>query len=196
MTLTHGFWIADSEVTQQLYQVVMGENPSAFRGPLLPVESLSFDRAQAFARTLAGLAGAPARLPTEAEWEYACRAGQEGDYAVPPAEASWSRENSASTTHPVKLLHPNRWGLYDMEGNVLEWCLDTYGPYPHEAASDPCATGGIFQVARGGAWSLPATDSRSASRHHFEPVARLFFLGARLVIDDQAGRTPAGAAAH
>ena len=186
VTISRGFYLGESAVTQQCYREVMEENPSRFRGAQLPVDSLSWDRCQEFITAISQVSGARLRLPTEAEWEYACRAGTTGAYAVPPQDGSWSREVSATTTHPVKELIPNRWGLYDMEGNVLEWCQDTYAPYPREALTDPCAQGGIFHVARGGAWSLPAQACRCAARQHFESVAHLFFLGARLAIDASA----------
>jgi formylglycine-generating enzyme required for sulfatase activity len=177
VTLHHGFWLGDTEVTQQLYESVAGSNPSTFKGPALPVESVSWEDAQAFLQRLnAVLPSATMRLPTEAEWEYAARAG--GGSST-PAQA-WSARSSSSQTHPVGTLPPNSWGLHDLLGNVMEWCQDYYMPYPTGAVADPVGWQGINRVARGGAWTMTETDLRIAARTKYLPVTRFFFLGFRI----------------
>ncbi|HMW19610.1 MAG TPA: formylglycine-generating enzyme family protein [Nitrosomonas sp.] len=177
VTLTQGFWLADSVCTQALWQAVMGgDNPAHFRdSPNHPVEQVSWNDVQQFIQTLnAQFPDIQARLPTEAEWEYACRAGTttpfsfggnitseqvnyHGEYPYAGAEKGRYREK----TVPVKSLPPNPWGLYEMHGNVLEWCGDWYGTYPAEAVVDPIGpVTGQGRVLRGGAWGGP--DLRSS----------------------------------
>ena len=127
VTLTTGFWMAESETTQALWKAVVGENPSRFNGDDQPVEQVSWHRVQSFLKALnERVPGLDAKLPTEAQWEYACRAGTtEATYGV-RKKVAWFDQNSGSKPHPVKRKQPNRWGLYDMLGNVWEWCED-YG---------------------------------------------------------------------
>jgi hypothetical protein len=177
VTLRHGFWLGDTPVAQRLYEAVVGRNPSAFRAPELPVESISWDDAQAFLQHInALLPSASLRLPTEAEWEYAARAGGAGV----PAVAGGSAPGARTQTHAVGSSPANAWGLHDMLGNVLEWCQDFYMPYPAEAADDPIGWQGINRVARGGAWSMADADLRLAARTKYLPVTRFFFLGLRI----------------
>ncbi len=178
-TISHGFWLAEDETPQALYQAVMGANPSFFRGDDLPIENVTWDEAQAFTRHAnAGLSQPLLRLPTEAEWEYACRAGnaQEG------AAVGWFAETSGNRTHPVGTQPANEWGLRDLRGNVLEWCQDHYGPYPSGAATDPLGWDGIGRIARGGAWGQSAQEARIALRTRYLAIAHFSFLGFRVAI--------------
>lgn len=179
VTLNQAYWIGDSEVTQELWKAVMGANPSIKHGTDLPVENVSWQDCQQFTqRVNARLSGVVFRLPTEAEWEYARRAGGKTD------SGAWTDLNAQGTTHPVRGLEPNAWGLYDMSGNVLEWCQDLYGPYPTKAVTDPVGWTGIKRVARGGAWSMPPSEARPAARAKYLPVVTFFFLGLRLAVND------------
>ncbi len=166
VTLTKAFYLGKYEVTQAQWEKVMGYNPSLFKsvGPQAPVDTVSWDDCQAFCQK----AGGGLRLPTEAEWEYACRAGTDGPYAGELAEMGWHLGNSAGTTHPVGAKKPNAWGLYDLHGNVREWCQDFYSlEYVDEAATDPTGpvkSSGYGQVVRGGGWASYAFFCRSAAR--------------------------------
>src|SRR6185295_12837821 len=124
--ITRQFEIGKYEVTQEQWQAVMGDNPSNFKGANLPVEKVSWNDAQDFLLKLNARDGYTYRLPTEAEWEYACRAGSMGDFAGELDDVAWYDKNSGSKTHPVGQKRPNVWGLYDMHGNVSEWCSDWY----------------------------------------------------------------------
>jgi len=195
VTLTQGFWMGKYEVTQAQWQAVMGSNPSYFTGDMSrPVESISWDditQPNGFLDKLnQANPGLTFRLPTEAEWEYACRAGtttrfywgddpsysQIGTYA-------WYYDNSGDTTHPVGQKTPNAWGLYDMSGNVWEWCQDWYGSYAAGAVSDPQGPStGTFRVLRGGCWNYVVRFCRSAPRLSYSPDSRSFVSGVRLCV--------------
>jgi formylglycine-generating enzyme required for sulfatase activity len=188
VTLTQGFWLSDHEVTQSEYQSVMGINPSFFKGDLnRPVETVSWEDAVRYCQRLtereraAGLITAREayRLPTEAEWEYAARAGtREARHGELDAIAWWFG-NSGNQTRPVKQKAPNAWGLYDMIGNVWEWCSDWYGAYPTGNVTDPMgASSGSDRVDRGGGWGSGTERVRSAYRDGDDPGAR-FTLGFR-----------------
>jgi formylglycine-generating enzyme required for sulfatase activity len=198
VTLTRGFFLGRYEVTQGEYLAVMGSNPSYFTGDTnRPVERVSWHDATNYCARLTAqerLAGRlPAgwayRLPTEAEWEYACRAGTTNRfyYGDDPgytqlANYAWYSANSGSTTHPVGGKLPNRWGLYDMAGNVWEWCSDWYGAYPGGSVTDPQGpASGSNRVVRGGSWSFNAFHCRSASRYG-DPASRGFDIGFRVVL--------------
>jgi formylglycine-generating enzyme required for sulfatase activity len=135
VTLTRPFWLGRTEATQAQWQEVMGNSPSYFKGADLPVEQMSWDNAMEFCRKLTERERAVGRLPkgyaytlpTEAQWEYACRAGTTGDYAGNLDALAWYEKNSGHTTHVVGTKRPNAWGLYDMHGNVMEWCRDSSG---------------------------------------------------------------------
>jgi len=177
VTLTKGFWMAKTEVTQKQWKSVMGNNPSRFKGDDLPVENVSWNDCQEFCQKT-GL-----RLPTEAEWEYACRAGSTGEYAGTGNldEMGWYEDNSDYETHPVGTKKPNAWGLCDMHGNVFEWCADWKGDYPNGAVTDPeGASSGWSRVRRGGGWHDDAGICRSAFRGiNFNPSYPNFVLGFR-----------------
>ncbi|MEO2033591.1 MAG: formylglycine-generating enzyme family protein, partial [Planctomycetaceae bacterium] len=164
-----------------------------FKDARNPVEQVSWDDAVEFCRKLSSRAeeksaGWVYRLPTEAEWEYACRAGTTtaysfGDSEFELGEYAWFRENSNGTTHPVGEKRPNGWGLYDMHGNVWEWCQDWYADYPSGALRHPMGPStGSYRVFRGGSWNFPARYCRSAFRFLHTPVNRYNFLGFRLVL--------------
>jgi formylglycine-generating enzyme required for sulfatase activity len=175
------------EVTQTQWQSVMGNNPSNFKdcGGNCPVEEVSWDDAQNFINKLnESNDGFRYRLPTEAEWEYACRAGTTGDYAGNLSEMAWYDENSGNKTHAVGGKQSNAWGLADMHGNVYEWCQDWYHATYYGAPTDGSAwlSGGElkYRVVRGGSWHS-STQLRSAFRGNFTPDFRDSWHGFRLV---------------
>jgi formylglycine-generating enzyme required for sulfatase activity len=187
--ITKPSYMAATEVTQEQYEAVMGANRSDFKGAKNPVECVSWDEAAEFCRRLSERTGRTVRLPTEAEWEYACRAGSTaafcfGDYESGLGEYAWYASNSDSSSHPVGQKRANAWGLYDMHGNVEEWCADWYGPYGAGSAVDPCGPdSGKFRVLRGGAWDDSPRQCRSAYRDWLTPDFRLDGLGFRVVVD-------------
>jgi formylglycine-generating enzyme required for sulfatase activity len=182
-----------TEVTQGQWKRVMGNNPSNFKncGDNCPVEQVSWNDVQGFINKLNSKEGHNRyRLPTEAEWEYACRAGSSGPYANDNSLDSmgWYDGNSGSKTHTVAQKKANAWGLYDIHGNVWEWCQDCYGEYPSGAVTDPEGpSSGSNRVVRGGRWDVSARDCRSADRSWDDPGNRGSALGFRLVCL-QAGR--------
>lgn len=186
VTLTRGFWLGEAPVTQALWGAVMGENPSHFDGPNLPVEQVSWDDCQRLcARLQRIIPGLNARLPTEAEWEYACRAGTiTTTYAGQDSELdaiAWWSGNSQQQTHIVKQKTPNAWGLYDTLGNVWEWCSDSMHTYIGEPAIDPIgAANGALRVYRGGGWYDDARVVHAASRVSKHTGSRYHNLGCRL----------------
>ena len=192
VSITKPFYLGVTEVTQEQYQKVMGTNPSKFKGPQNPVEQVNWNDALEFCRKLSAMpaektAGHEYRLPTEAEWEYACRSGTTTAYGF-GADASrlgdygWFEGNSDSKTHPVGEKKPNAWGLYDMHSNVAEWCQDRYGVYPGGSATDPTgATSGSDRVIRGGCWFYGAGYCRSALRIRHSPGGRISILGFRVL---------------
>ena len=170
VTITKPFYLGKYEVTQEQWETVMGSNPSNFKGPKLPVERVSWSECRDFVDKLKEtVPGHEFRLPTEAQWEYACRAGSAGDYCFGDGdknlgEYAWYSSNAGSQTHPVGEKKPNAWGLYDMHGNVWEWCSDAYGPYSGEAVSDPAGATSGSHVLRGGSWGGEPGRLRSAHR--------------------------------
>ena len=165
--ISRGFWLGKHEVTQSEWQAVMGTNPSSFSGcGRCPVERVSWDDAQGFIRQLNGRAGGSRyRLPTEAEWEYAARAGTSGDRYGNLDAIAWYGDNSGNRTQPVGRKAPNAWGLHDMLGNVREWVQDWYGDYPGGSATDPRGPGsGSIRVLRGGSWDDSAGYCRASYR--------------------------------
>jgi formylglycine-generating enzyme required for sulfatase activity len=192
VTLTKPFEIAVYELTQEQASKVTKVNPSKFKGPQNPVEQVSWTEAVAFCRMLSELpaeksAGYVYRLPTEAEWEYACRAGTTTTYSFGDSESElgdygWYDKNSGDTTHPVGGKKPNGWGLYDMHGNVWEWCQDWYGSYPSGSTTDPTgAASGSTRVNRGGSWLHYSGYCHSAYRSRDAPDYRHYSLGFRVL---------------
>ncbi|MBU1665848.1 MAG: formylglycine-generating enzyme family protein [Gammaproteobacteria bacterium] len=174
VTLTKGYWLADTTVTQALWEAVMGENPSDFKGANRPVEKVNWNDAQAFISKMNGMkAELRLCLPTEAQWEYACRAGTTTRYAFGDELTKEQANFNASGTVEVASYFPNDWGLHEMHGNVWEWCQDWYGSYPAQPVVDPQgAESGAGRVLRGGSWILNGGSCRSASRHRFDPASR------------------------
>lgn len=199
VTISMGFWVGKHEITQGEYQAVLETNPSAFtRDNRLPVETVSWIEATNYCakltehERLAGRlpAGYEYRLPTEAEWEYACRAGTSTRFSYgddPTYEQlenyAWYSVNSGGETHRVGSKRPNAWGLCDTHGNVWEWCLDWEAPYPGGRVTDPqWPAAGIYRAVRGGGWDLDGSASRSAFRHGFYPAHKQSYLGFRVVL--------------
>ncbi|MDY6838653.1 MAG: formylglycine-generating enzyme family protein [Thermodesulfobacteriota bacterium] len=197
VTLTKGFYCQTTEVTQGQWFEVMGNNPSHFQdcGDNCPVEFVSWNDCQEFIKQLNGLEGGNKyRLPTEAEWEYACRAGSQRAFAFgnimetgcghdPHLDAvGWYCGNSGKKPHPVARKRPNAFGLYDMHGNMWEWCQDWYDSYPSGPVTDPRGPpSGSGRVLRGGGWHEDAEDCRSAIRVGRFPESKAGTLGFRLV---------------
>jgi formylglycine-generating enzyme required for sulfatase activity len=204
VTISKDYYLGVYEVTQAQYEKVMGKNPSSFpvakvgnENADLPVENVSWNDAVEFCKKLSDLpeekkAGREYRLPTEAEWEYGCRAGSKTAYAFDDEEGllpeyGWFNRKSSGRTHTVGLLEPNAWGLYDMHGNVWEWCSDRYGDYPKGAVSDPSGPKeGSYRVIRGGCWGSDAAICRSAIRYWFVPSFRSGY-GFRVALSSQPG---------
>jgi formylglycine-generating enzyme required for sulfatase activity len=203
VTLTKGFYMGKFEVTQAQYLAVIGSNPSFFQtppDPSRPVETVSWNNAVAYcaALTLSERAAGRCpvdwayRLPTEAEWEYACRAGTTTrfSYGEDPgytllANYAWYNGNSGNTTHSVGQKAPNPWGLYDMHGNVFEWCQDSWdgsSNYPGGSTTDPLVTTGSYRVLRGGYWRYFASIARCASRNGGNPGGAPYDRGFRAVL--------------
>lgn len=159
VTLTRGFWIGQTPVTQAAYGKVTGSNPSAYHGAQLPVEEVSWDDAKAYCRRV------KMRLPTEAEWEYAARGGTtEARYGA-IKDIAWYNNNAASATHVVAQKQLNAFGVYDMLGNVREWVGDWYGPYDATHVIDPKGPRTAeFRVGRGGSWYDSPQIARASSR--------------------------------
>jgi formylglycine-generating enzyme required for sulfatase activity len=194
--LTTGYWLGESDVTQEQWQVVMGSNPSAFVRDNLPVQDVSWHDAVEFCQRLTQRERAAAHLlpgmeyclPTEAQWEYACRAGTTGDYAGNLDAMAWYDLYIEEGPHVVKTKRPNAWGLYDMHGNVSEWCSDWYGNYSAGTQVDPTGpSNGADRVTRGGAWDYTGKDCRSASRYKTTPEGSRNELGFRLAAVPSSG---------
>jgi formylglycine-generating enzyme required for sulfatase activity len=188
VVLTRGFFLAETECTQGQWEAVMGGNPSDFKGTQRPVETVSWEEAVEYCRKLTAKQHAEGiladgwewRLPTEAEWEYAARAGTIGARYGKLETIAWYQKNLESQTHPVSQKTANAWGLYDMIGNVWEWCSDWYGEYPTGSVTDPTGpSSGSGRVFRGGGWNVGAGDARSAVRYGRGPGFRSLFLGFR-----------------
>jgi formylglycine-generating enzyme required for sulfatase activity len=182
VTIRTGFWLFATPCCQDLWEAVLGAkaNESRFRGPRRPVESVTWEAAVSFAESLSALVpGLSLRLPREAEWEYACRAGTTGARYGELEKVAWHDGNSADETHDVGLLAANPWGLFDMLGNVWEWCVDGPRDYSREPATDPVGSSGAGRVIRGGSCHYPARLARAAYRGWRAPVSRLDYLGFR-----------------
>ena len=190
VTLTNDYYIGKYEVTQALWQAVMGNNPSYFKGDNLPVEKVSWDDCQEFISKLNRLTGKTFRLPTEAEWEYAARGGKKSrgyQYSGSSniSDVAWYEDNSGSKTHAVGSKQANELGIYDMTGNVWEWCHDWYGKYSSSSQTNPTgATSGSGRVFRGGSWIGTARCCRSSFRISGTPGYRSNDLGLRLILSE------------
>ena len=189
VTLTKGFWLGKYEVTQAQWQSVMGSNPSRFKGDNRPVETVSWDDCQQFIRKLNTAMGGLARMPTEAEWEYACRAGTTGAVAGSGliSNMAWYDSNSGNQSHEVGRHGANDWGFYDMHGNVLEWCADWFSnsdEVPAHVVDPKGPPSGSFRILRGGCWFYYERDCRSAYRLKRDPSIRNSIFGLRLAFND------------
>ena len=185
------YHIGETEVTQELWQAVMGSNPSYFKGDnQRPVENVSWDDCQEFIKKLNRLTGKKFRLPTEAEWEYAARGGKYSkDYVYKYSvsnnadEVAWYHDNSGYETNPVKTKKANKLGLYDMIGNVCEWCNDWYGYYQSNSQTNPTGPSeGEYRVLRGGSWDYRDRFVRVSGRGGFTPGDRDNGIGLRLAL--------------
>jgi formylglycine-generating enzyme required for sulfatase activity len=185
------FYMGKYEVTQAQWKAVMGSNPSNFKGDNLPVEKVSWNDVQEFIRKLNAQTGKHYRLPTEAEWEYAARGGNKSrKYKYSGSNAlesvAWYGDNSGSTTHPVGTKSANELGIYDMSGNVWEWCSDWSGAYPASAQNNPVgALSGSDRVYRGGSWYIIAGSCRVAIRFDYSPGNSGSDLGFRLACSSE-----------
>ena len=188
VTLTQDYYMGETEVTQELWETVMGTNPSSFKGENLPVEKVSWNDCQQFINKLNKLTGKKFRLPTEAEWEFAARGGNKskgyqysGSNKI--GEVTWYYENSNSETHPVKTKAPNELGIYDMSGNVWEWCQDFYDNYNSGSQTNPTGpSSGSTRVNRGGSWLNNLGSCRSSNRTFNAPGTAYNYLGLRLAL--------------
>ena len=183
-----GYYIGMYEVTQELWEAVMGSNPSYFKGAQNPVESVSWNDCQEFVSRLNSLTGRMFRLPTEAEWEYAARGGNKSSHykysgSGNIGNVAWYYDNSGSRTHAVGTKSPNELGIYDMSGNVWEWCSDLWGDYSAEAQTNPQGpSSGDKRVLRGGRWGSRARYCRVSNRDYGDPDYSLSRSGLRLVL--------------
>ena len=202
VTLTQGYWLGQYEITQAQYKAIMKVNPSSFIGADLPVDTVSWNDAMEFCKKLTEIEKAAGRLPkgyeytlpTEAQWEYACRAGtttalnsgknlSDKEKCPEMDEVGWYYYNSDDKTHPVGQKQPNAWGLYDMHGNVFEWCLDWKGDYPTSSVTDSTGPStGSYRVFRGGSWISHAYYCRSARRDYYYPGSRAGNFGFRVAL--------------
>lgn len=195
VTITKGFYLGAHHVTQEQWLEVMGNNPSEFKGQKnLPADSVSWNDTQGFLRKLQARDGKPYRLPAEAEWEYACRAGTTTAFAfgetLSTDQANYNGQYTYGNgkeglyrkqTTPVGSFPPNAWGLYDMHGNVWQWCHDWHGGYQRGAVDDPKGPkNGKARVLRGGSWGSHPVFCRSANRNFSEPDGRTEFYGFRV----------------
>ena len=190
VTLTNDYYIGKYEVTQALWQAVMGYNHSNFKGDNLPVERVSRKDCQEFINKLNSITGKKFRLPTEAEWEYAARGGNRsrgyqysGSNNI--SDVAWYNKNCKKKTHPVGSKQANELGIYDMSGNVWEWCQDLYGQYNSSSRVNPTgADRGTYPVIRGGSWKNPAMRSHSSSRGYSELTFNYDYIGFRLALSE------------
>ena len=193
VTISNPFYLGAYEITQEQYEKVFENNPSKSRGTIKPVEDVSWENAISFCHKLSEspdekAAGREYRLPKEAEWEYACRATSSSAYCFGDSpesldEYAWSSENSRSKTQQVGQKKPNRRGLYDMHGNVLEWCMDSYSDYPSAATPDiQMPRDDTYRMIRGGNVMFGAIFCRSALRNRAAPSTHVLNIGFRVAM--------------
>ena len=200
ITISQKFWIGTHEITQSKFEAVMGSNPSFFKGENLPVEKVSFDQAVEFCKalTIKDLGEGRIRqnmiyrLPSEAEWEFACLGGANSPFSFGEVsqanDYAWSAENAADKTQSVGQKQPNAWGLYDMHGNVWEWVLDWFAPHPkdHQLIDPVGPPSGEHRVFKGGGWYHEAKFSRANSRFMMAPDMGINFVGFRVVLSESS----------
>ena len=189
ITITKPFYIGKYEVTQEQWKQIMGTNPSQYKGPKNPVDTVSWNDCRIFLEKLSTKTGRQFGLPTEAQWEYSCRAGTTTKWSFgktddKAGEYAWFRDNSQNKTHPAGGKKPNMWGLYDMHGNLGEWCSDFYiNPYSHKDLIDPKGPEtGDSRVIRGGAWGDSPDNIRSAYRNCNGPDGANDGIGFRCIM--------------
>jgi formylglycine-generating enzyme required for sulfatase activity len=192
VTLSRPFYIATTPVTQKQWAALTGERPAHHKGANLPVERVNWDDCVGFCRRLSEWTGRAVRLPSEAEWEYACRAGVSSDYFSGESDADLGRVAwfDGDVTHDVAMKQPNGWGLYDTLGNVWEWTRDAYRNYPPRARArrDPVRDqSSSYRAARGGSYSNPAACCRCSGRICFAAGGRNDFIGFRPVVEWRGG---------
>ena len=184
------YYIGETEVTQALWQAVMGSNPSYFKGDNRPVEKVSWNDCQTFIEKLNEITHRNFRLPTEAEWEFAAKGGNRSRHTQYSGsdnldEVAWYYSNSNVKTHPVKSKKANELGIYDMSGNVWEWCQDKYGKYNSTPQNNPIGpSSGTSRVYRGGSWVNDTRNCRLSGRNVISPDFRIGYLGLRLVLSE------------
>lgn len=182
VTISRGFWLGKYEVTQRQWESVMHSNLARFKGPDHPIENISWHDCMTFVRRVKSETKLAVRLPTEAEWEYACRAGSEspvaGNGKLP--DMAWYDGNSECQTHEVGTHAPNAWGFFDMHGNVLEWCADWFSVPSGNTVDPKGPPSGSFKMLRGGCWFFYERDCRSAYRLRRDPTLRNCIFGFRL----------------
>jgi formylglycine-generating enzyme required for sulfatase activity len=189
--LTRDYWIGQTEVTQAEYWAVMGENPSVFIGDSIPVNNVSWEEATAFCEAASDQTGRTVLLPTEAQWEYACRAGTTtpwitGEDHEGIADYAWFDGNSDGSLHPVGTKKPNPWGIHDMTGNATEWCRNWYYEYPGGEVTDPTGPEtGDFAVLRPGVFYLDEFMTRSAARLFWPRTAKDKYYGFRVIVEGE-----------
>ena len=191
--ITQAFYVGKYEVTQAQYEAIAEENPSRFKGPANPVHSVSWNECAAFCKTLSDRAGVAVVLPTEAQWEYASRAGTRTRFSFGDSESqlrdyAWYSDNSGGKTHPAGQKRPNPWGLYDMHGNVWEWCVDGMRSYSSSSQTDPRGSGSGQRVFRGGSWRDEARYVRSANRDVYGRTYANSIFGFRVLCVFPLGR--------
>lgn len=184
VTIRKSFYLSETEITQRQWTALLGTTKSFFKGDSLPVERVSWNEAVAFCAALSQKEGKEYRLPTEAEWEYACRAAADTAAGDPLDECAWYNRNSGGATHRVAGQKPNRLGLFDMLGNVAEWCSDYYqADYPEGPVIDPQGPEqGTYRVMRGGSWASSAPACRAAGRSDAPPGYQLKQTGFRVLL--------------
>jgi len=207
VTISRGFWMGETPVTQQQWMAIMDQNPSDFKGDQRPVDRVNWHQSLEFAQKLnAKIPSLSATLPTEAQWEYACRAGTSGAFHIDGSKCTtptgrdpvlatlgWFDVNSGGKTQPVRQKTPNAWGLYDMHGNVWEWCFDGKRTYTNNAERDVLGPTkeGANHVGRGGSWVDSALHCRAAYRGDDHPGSGWNTRGLRLSTGQEPVRFPA-----
>ncbi len=198
VTITNDYYIGETQVTQALWKAVMESNTSRFEGNNLPVERVSWNDCQNFIEKLNTLTGEHFRLPTEAEWEFAARGGNKSKHYQYSGsnnldDVAWYFGNSGSKTHLVATKQANELGIYDMSGNVWEWCQDWFGDYKSSAQTNPTGpSSGSFRVFRGGRWGSEARSCRSSHRNNGIPDFGYNNLGLRLTCSTKSILSPKG----
>ena len=181
VTITKGFWMSKYEITQEVWQQIMNNNPSHNLGPKLPVENVSWFETIEFLKVIQRY-DPSYDLPTEAQWEYACKAGTDRAYSRDMESMTWHRQNSGAKTHTVGTKEPNLWGLYDLHGNVGEWVLDWKEPFDSTKKIDPSGPDqGERKLIKGGQHTGRLLHTRSFDRQSAPPVQKMFFVGFRIV---------------